>query len=399
MELDFNLVCDASFDRVFSMVVAAIFFLIFSLGTPLFFAYKLRQLIKERTDIYKCEHTLKVYGILYLTYKPECYYFESVVIFYKLMLWMLMVVLGGDSVNRVLACLFITVGMLNIHVWHWAWKDTGENIFHLVGLILTCLFAGYGLGFQTQALHIRDAAFRQDLRLKAQEEETMASMQVFFSVIVWTCVTFLAAKGAYSITRFCRRHKVPVKVGNVTTRLAKRLSQIAGDDIRGAGEETAKEAADAHRVSSSTCSANPTSNILAHGDGIRHDEPKGVSYMHNPMNGGWTNESKENLQASVEEHYGDFDQCVPKEKEKDEDEDAHCAQGVGLSRDTKTKSSGSVASAGSKQQGTSDAISLAVSASLNLSESDALATDDDEEEESEITPEFHVNEQFRQQHL
>ena len=49
---------------------------------------------------------------------------------------------------------------------------------------------------------------------------------------------------------------------------------------------------------------------------------------------------------------------------------------------------------------TLDKISLAVSKPpTTLSESDELAADDDVEEESETTPEFHVNEQLRQEHI
>eukprot|EP00947_MAST-08B_sp_MAST-8B-sp1_P004958 g4958.t1 len=86
--------CDANAYRVVTMVVAGLFLALFSAGTPLFFFWKLYSLKKKVTDIYADPQTRNIYGVLYLTYRPECYYFESVSIIFKLLLWMMVVFFG-----------------------------------------------------------------------------------------------------------------------------------------------------------------------------------------------------------------------------------------------------------------------------------------------------------------
>ena len=110
-DCDYSLECyDTNWGLVCALAVPVIVF--FSLGMPFSFAYML----------YKRRHRLdepsvkKLLGVLYSSYRPECFYFESVQMIFKLSLWACLVFFEQGSQFQIAAGGLICVIQLVVNV-------------------------------------------------------------------------------------------------------------------------------------------------------------------------------------------------------------------------------------------------------------------------------------------
>eukprot|EP00947_MAST-08B_sp_MAST-8B-sp1_P000112 g112.t1 len=90
---DYSLVCG---DETWHWMLIPVLFVIigFALGMPLLFAF---VLWRRRHKLLDDPKTKRLYGMLYSAYKPDFYYFESVIMFFKLGLWAILVFFKNGS--------------------------------------------------------------------------------------------------------------------------------------------------------------------------------------------------------------------------------------------------------------------------------------------------------------
>eukprot|EP00947_MAST-08B_sp_MAST-8B-sp1_P001001 g1001.t1 len=131
---DYSLECyDAAWYGMLAPVLLTI--LGFALGMPLLFAW---LLWKRRAELQQPE-TKKLLGVLYLSYKPDLYWFESVTMIFKLALWATLVFFEHGSQFQLAFSAFLCFIQVGAHVHFKPYDDQLKNVLHRQQILYTVL--------------------------------------------------------------------------------------------------------------------------------------------------------------------------------------------------------------------------------------------------------------------
>ena len=221
---DYSLEC---YDSAWSgmLALALIVILGFSLGMPILFA---RLLWKRRAELQNPE-TKKLLGVLYMSYKPDLYWFESVTMTFKLALWATLVFFDHGSQFQLAMSAAICFLQLGVHARFEPFETRFKNTMQYVSFTLVAFaaFSGLLLNYINLATELATARFKLD------EFERLRSKQEIFkictAVVIWAGTVAIIIQMVYYTFKFCRRHGAAVRrlgsrAKGVVTRLASRVS-------------------------------------------------------------------------------------------------------------------------------------------------------------------------------
>eukprot|EP00947_MAST-08B_sp_MAST-8B-sp1_P002389 g2389.t1 len=174
---DYSLECyDTAWYGMLAPVLLTIFG--FALGMPLLFA---RLLWKRRAELQNPE-TKKLLGVLYLSYKPDLYWFESVTMIFKLALWATLVFFEHGSQFQLAMSAMLCFFQLGVHAHFKPYDAQFKNMLQYVSYILVTFasFSGLLLNYVAQGLELARVTLKDAelTRLTAQE-------QVFKTITAW----------------------------------------------------------------------------------------------------------------------------------------------------------------------------------------------------------------------
>jgi hypothetical protein len=229
---DYSLTCyDSTWYGMLGLVLPTI--VGFSFGMPILFA---RLLWKRRTELQDPE-TKKLLGVLYMSYKPHLYWFESVTMIFKLALWATLVFFDHGSHFQHATSAAICCIQLGIHAHFEPYQDWFKNLLQYVSYALVAFtsFSGLVLNYINLSVEIAHLTFRdnelRDLEMRRQ------AFKVFAEIIIWLGTTFIVVQVTYYAVKFCRKHGARVrrigsrmanKVSHNVSRLSRRVTSRGG---------------------------------------------------------------------------------------------------------------------------------------------------------------------------
>eukprot|EP00947_MAST-08B_sp_MAST-8B-sp1_P003253 g3253.t1 len=198
---DYSLECyDSTWYAMLAPVVLTI--VGFALGMPVLFA---RLLWKRRAEL-QTEETKKLLGVLYMSYKPDLYWFESVTMIFKLALWATLVFFEHGSQFQLAMSAVICVLQLGVHAHFQPYDDGFKNFMQYVsyGLVAFTAFSGLMLNYIKVSVGNARLAFKEaELDLLLGRERLF---KVIAEVLIWLGAIIIAFQVGYAIIRFGRKH-------------------------------------------------------------------------------------------------------------------------------------------------------------------------------------------------
>eukprot|EP00947_MAST-08B_sp_MAST-8B-sp1_P003569 g3569.t1 len=222
--IDYSLTCyDATWYGMLGLVLPTI--LGFSLGMPLLFA----RLLWVRRSHLQDPATKTLLGVLYLSYKPRLYWFESVTMIFKLGLWATLVFFDHGSQFQLATSAAICWIQVSVHARFEPFEDRFKNILQYVSYMLVAFtaFSGLVINYIDVSLKLAYATFREAAvtRLKTQEQR----FKVCTEIAIWFGTSIIVVQVLYYAVKFCRKHGAKVRrfgsrVKSAVTSLASRAS-------------------------------------------------------------------------------------------------------------------------------------------------------------------------------
>eukprot|EP00947_MAST-08B_sp_MAST-8B-sp1_P004597 g4597.t1 len=220
---DYSLECyDSAWNGVLALVVVVI--LGFSLGMPILFA---RILWKRRSELQNPDNK-KLLGVLYMSYKPDLYWFESVTMTFKLALWGTLVFFEHGSQFQLATSAAICFVQLGVHARFEPYETGFKNAMQYVSYTLVAFtaFSGLLLNYIAVSAKLALATLQQDEydRLRARE----ARFKTIAAVFIWFGAAVILVQIIYYIFKFCRKHGANVRrVGSRAQSAIARLTSRA----------------------------------------------------------------------------------------------------------------------------------------------------------------------------
>eukprot|EP00947_MAST-08B_sp_MAST-8B-sp1_P006066 g6066.t1 len=183
---DFSLTCtDPEWYGMLVPVVLVI--VLFSFGMPALFAL----LLWRRRNQLEDPNTKKLLGMLYASFKPNMYFFESIFMLFKLALWATLVFFPNGSQFQLATSAAICVLQLTAHAHYEPYNDRTKNTLQYVSLLLVAFtsFSGLVLNYLKTAKEL--AHERRDLPKKEMLEGTIAGFNLFAELMMWLGVAVL----------------------------------------------------------------------------------------------------------------------------------------------------------------------------------------------------------------
>eukprot|EP00947_MAST-08B_sp_MAST-8B-sp1_P001648 g1648.t1 len=138
MTADFSLRCyDTTYNGM--LALAILLMVLFVCGIPVLFAfllYKKRHSLEEPA-------TKKLLGMLYMSYKPEAYWFESVQMTFKLALWMSLALFKDDPQLKIAIALLVCFAQVTLHAYLRPFSSFEKNASQALG-ICTAFIVSFG---------------------------------------------------------------------------------------------------------------------------------------------------------------------------------------------------------------------------------------------------------------
>ena len=181
MMADFSLICTDP--EWYGMLVPVLLVIVlFAFGMPLLFAFLLWRRRNQLDD----EKTKKLLGMLYTSYKPDKYWFESVIMLFKLSLWATLVFFENGSQFQLATSLALCFLQLGIHARYEPYNDQTKNTLQYISLLLVAFtsFSGLLLNYLKTAKEL--AHERRNLPEKARLEAIISGFNFFAFSERWT---------------------------------------------------------------------------------------------------------------------------------------------------------------------------------------------------------------------
>eukprot|EP00947_MAST-08B_sp_MAST-8B-sp1_P000060 g60.t1 len=225
---DFSIEC---FDGQWSAMVAlvAVVLIFFSFGMPIFFA---AVLWRRRNSLQDEEgSTFRFLGMVYHPYKVRYYYFESVQMIFKLVLWMALVFFPDGDQFQHAAILFICFIQVSVHAHVEPFSSTLKNALQYLGLAFMTFaaFAGLVLNF------LRVSRSEAVLRLDEDSARDLKAQTSFFEFLVDAItVVFLVIYGLISAVTIRKSLNDAKKKGKVRAmyRSMRKRASSAGSRLK-----------------------------------------------------------------------------------------------------------------------------------------------------------------------
>ena len=253
--IDYSITCHD--ETWYGMLVFVLFVVIFfSIGMPVLFAVFLWR----RRESLEDDRTKKLLGILYKTYRPSMYYYESIQMLFKVALWACLVMLEDGSQFQLALGLVICFVQVAMHARFMPFSNKWKNILQYVGLALSA-----GMSFAGLVINYLKEAQNNQMREghKARAEMLTGQIEMFKHVTEVLTITslFLVGMGALFKT-WTKRKKVAKwlvkKMRKVGNKLRTRMSSNSGTGDVELPETKTAETGDAPTVMNS----NPMSTVL-----------------------------------------------------------------------------------------------------------------------------------------
>ena len=239
---DYSLECyDSAWYGMLAPVLLTV--LGFALGMPLLFA---RLLWKRRSELQNPE-TKKLLGVLYLSYKPDLYWFESVTMIFKLALWATLVFFEHGSQFQLAMSAMLCFFQLGVHSHFKPYNAQFKNVLQYVSYILIAFASFSGLLLNYVALAVEHAR----VTLKDAEMTRLAAQEQVFktitAVVIWSGVVLIILQVLRAAVRFFGKHGTAVRqlVSTAGQRVSRRLSRRWTSDNSFGDSTTAAAAAGA----------------------------------------------------------------------------------------------------------------------------------------------------------
>ena len=235
--VDYTIEC---FDDTWYAMLTPILIIIvfFSLGLPLAYAgvlYRHRATLDDPA-------TRRLLGIIYATFKPAMYFYESVNMLFKLVLWAILVFFDHKNQFQLIASTMICFIQLGAHARFQPYKNTFKNWLQYIVLILVALtsFGGLAINYLevTEALGV---ALDDDLKIQVARKQNKG-FKTALEVVLWVGIFVAAAPMLYDIGKFLNRKRALIKkVGRKLRRVCCRPCGCGGPAVE-AEEEVGEDA-------------------------------------------------------------------------------------------------------------------------------------------------------------
>ena len=199
---DYSLICTES--AWYSMLAPVLLVIVlFAFGMPLLFAGLLWRRRHELDD----PKTKRMLGMLYSSFKPDLYYFESILMLFKLGLWATLVFFENGSQFQLATSALLCVLQLCVHARYEPYDDRIKNTLQYLGLILVAVtsFSGLVLNYLKTAKEL--AHERQDLPKKANMEANIVIVQTIAEVVLWLGIALVVVRVIIAVAKFGHKHK------------------------------------------------------------------------------------------------------------------------------------------------------------------------------------------------
>jgi hypothetical protein len=253
--IDYSITCHD--ETWYGMLVFVLFVVIFfSIGMPVLFAVFLWR----RRESLEDDRTKKLLGILYKTYRPSMYYYESIQMLFKVALWACLVMLEDGSQFQLALGLVICFVQVAMHARFMPFSNKWKNILQYVGLALSA-----GMSFAGLVINYLKEAQNNQMREghKARAEMLKGQIEMFKHVTEVLTITSLVLVGMGALFKtWTKRKKVSKwlvkKMRKVGNKLRTHMSSNSGTGDVELPETKTAETGDAPTVMNS----NPMSTVL-----------------------------------------------------------------------------------------------------------------------------------------
>ena len=144
--------------------------------------------------------------MLYSAYKPDLYYYESVIMFFKLGLWATLVFFKNGSQFQLATSALLCVLQLGAHARFEPYEDYAKNVLQYLGLFLIAFtsFSGLVLNYLKTSREL--AIERGDKQDQAYLESCIAGFNFVAEFTLWLGVVLVVVRVGVSAVAFLRRH-------------------------------------------------------------------------------------------------------------------------------------------------------------------------------------------------
>ena len=199
MVADYSLKCyDSAYYGMTALAVAIVVF--FSFGIPLFFVFILRR-NRARLDH---PDTKQYLGMLYLSYKPECYWFESVQMLFKLALWASLTFFKDDPQIKIAVAQFLCFLQVALHARLRPFNSEFKNTIQAfsVSLAFAVGFGGLIINYlrvsQREAFLLSNEALSEALQIKLDAFKIFMEIVLYCTIITYVIVATRRARNVAS---------------------------------------------------------------------------------------------------------------------------------------------------------------------------------------------------------
>eukprot|EP00947_MAST-08B_sp_MAST-8B-sp1_P004996 g4996.t1 len=202
MAADYGLQC---YDKTYNgmLVLAISIVALFSIGIPLFFA---AVLWKKREQLQEPE-TKHLLGMLYMSYKPEYYWYESVQMLFKLGLWAALTFFKDDPQIKIAVAQLICIVQVALHTRLRPFNSEFKNLMQALGIFLALAVAFGGLVISYLKVSAREAHLMRRKELAEALDGKLAGFQLLLEILFYLTLTVSAAKAVFEASFALRKHK------------------------------------------------------------------------------------------------------------------------------------------------------------------------------------------------
>eukprot|EP00947_MAST-08B_sp_MAST-8B-sp1_P001888 g1888.t1 len=178
----------------FGMLVPVVMTILgFAIGMPLLFV---RLLWVRRKELENPE-TKRLLGVLYMSYKPGLYWFESVTMLFKLALWATLVYFEHGSQFQLATSVVVCWIQLAVHARLEPFNDLFKNMVQYVSLILVTFasFSGLVLNYLEVSVELARLTFREAEGRRFASQE--ATFKIITAVVIWFGAVIIMLQPTY----------------------------------------------------------------------------------------------------------------------------------------------------------------------------------------------------------
>eukprot|EP00947_MAST-08B_sp_MAST-8B-sp1_P002368 g2368.t1 len=240
MTADFSLRCyDATYNGMLALAILLVVF--FAVGIPVLFAF----LLHRRRDDLEDPKTKKLLGMLYSSYKPEAYWFESVQMGFKLALWVSLALFKDDPQLKIAIALLVCFVQVILHAYLRPFNSFEKNASQALGIItaFTVSFGGLVINYLNESM--RNAYLLSNKELHASLKVKLGTFKAVLEVVVYLTLFGYGIVGVIWVVKKLKKNedRMRKKCGKYCKCLGIRFTERDDEDEDEEGEEERSRAA------------------------------------------------------------------------------------------------------------------------------------------------------------